>query len=131
MLCYIKHVNTLETISPVPTSNKELILNKAGATRERGAIVIAEAMVANKMTVDKYGEEHIEPDHAMRLRGEELRARETGDIKPEGSVVNTQVNITCSSAEIKELMEFVNSRRVRDNTRTQTGEIIDVGKYKK
>jgi len=85
-------------------SKQELALIKAGATRERGAAAIAEALVATKMTIDKYGEEHIEPDHAMRLRAEEIRAKMVGDIKPDGGVVNNSVVIGISADEFKALL---------------------------
>lgn len=107
---------------------KILVLEKAGATREAGARVIAEAMVATKMTVDKFGEEHIEADHAMRLRAEELRAKESGDIKMEVNVDNRVVNISASSDEVKILLGVVmdvqgqlGRLRVEGH---QTGEII-------
>lgn len=116
----------------IMADKKLAILESAGATREAGAKVIAEAMVATKMTLDKYGEEHIEADHAMRLRAEELRARETGDIKAEASAANnTQINIFASGDEIKALLEMAKDVKgqlaeLRTSGR-QTGKVIDIG----
>lgn len=106
------------------------VLNKAGATREAGARVIADAMVANRTTVDKYGDEHVEPDHTIRLRAEELRAKYTGDIKPDGTVSNQTVVIQVGTDAVKELIGMVSDVRLqiaalRTDGR-QTGEIIDV-----
>lgn len=116
-------MNIVPTTEHIP--KKELILNTAGATRERGAKVIAEAMDATKMTVDKFGDEHIEPDHTTRLRAEELRAKYVGDIKPEGpTTYNTTIAIT--EEQFKKLLE--DDRRKRPTG--QTGEIIDVQNYR-
>ncbi len=114
----------------VPIDKKLVALEKAGATREAGARVIAEAMVADKMTIDKYGEEHTEPDHTIRLRAEELRARYTGDIKSDGAISNNTVVINVGAEAVKELLGMVEDVRAQmASLRTdgrQTGEIIDV-----
>lgn len=124
--------DAVETLSPeVITENipkKEMILNRAGATRERGARIIADAMDATKMTVDRFGEEHLEIDHTTRLRAEELRAKYTGDIKPDGAMVNIHPMLIVTSAEMKGYIE--EARRLRQtDIREQTGEIADVSKY--
>lgn len=114
-------------------SKKEQILITAGASRENGAKVIAEAMKATKMIIDKYGEEHHEPDHAMRLRAEELRAREVGDIKPDNSVTNNVQNVAVMNPEVAtRIIEALSKGRGNIGQRPtgQTGEVIDVATYK-
>ncbi len=109
----------------ISTETKLSILEKAGVTREKGAKVIFDAMGATKMTIDKFGDEHTEPDHTIRLRAEELRARYTGDIKPDGTTV-TNNTITITASQFKELLEA--DRKVRPTG--QSGEIIDVVNYR-
>lgn len=114
-------------------SRKEAILIKAGATREAGAKVIAEAMSAYKMTLDKHGDEHHEPDWAIRLRAEELRARETGDIKPDSVSGPTAVQINLGNinnevvAELMKMAEDVKGQLAAlRSSGKQTGQIIDI-----
>ncbi len=98
----------------------------AGATRERSWTAVAEALDATKMTVDKFGEEHVEDDHAIRLRAAELIARATGDIKPDGSTVNN-ISITPSVSK-EEMARFVAEikRLTAPSARfEQSGEIED------
>ncbi len=115
-----------------PITKKELALNKAGATRERGALVISQAMSATKMTVDKNGEEHSEPDHTIRLRAEELRARYVGDLKPDATAENKTVNLVMmgTASEVAELIKLTREVKeglvARVGSGGQTGEIIDI-----
>ena len=123
-------ISLVETKSTSMAETKQEVMEKVGATRVASLTAVVDGLSATKMTIDKYGEEHIEPDHNIRLKSAEMIARMNGDIKPDGTISNTQVNIACSSAEIKELMEFVNGRRVGSVRGQQSGEIIDVHKYK-
>lgn len=108
------------------TDTKIITMNKAGATREKSWIAVANALDATKMTIDKYGEEHTEEDHAIRLRAAELIARATGDIKPDGAVTN---NLTITpSVSKEEMIKFVNEikRLTAPSARfEQSGEIED------
>jgi len=102
--------------------NKLTVMTTAGATREKSWEAIAGALEATKMTLDKFGEEHIEPDHNTRLRAAELIAKATGDIKPDGAVTNNVVTIGISADEFKALL--LSAGKVSDSG--QSGEIIDV-----
>lgn len=115
-------------------TRKELALNKAGATREAGAKAIAEALHATKIIqLDKFGTTAEEPDHAMRLKAEELRARYVGDLKPDNSPVTNVavVNTTgVTPSMIQGMIDMISSvdfqLRGLKASGSQTGEIIDV-----
>ena len=110
---------------------KMTVMERAGATRERSWRAVAEALVAEKITVDKFGDEHVEPDHNTRLRAAEMIAKATGDIRADtGGVTNTQINISCSKEEVNNLLTFMQSTKARESAIEQSGEIIDVVKYK-
>lgn len=109
---------------------KLLILEKQGATREASYKAIASGLSATKMTVDKFGDEHFEEDHASRLRAAELISKLNGDLKTETVVDNRQVHINISPKDVIALTEMVKQVRgeilsLRTDGR-QTGEIIDI-----
>lgn len=114
-------MNDLTTID-----KKLVIMETAGATRKRSWEAVAEALSAMKMTVDKHGEEHMEEDHATRLRAAEIIARATGDIKPDGAITNNVVTIGITAAEFRDLLN--SAKQSKDVG--QTGEIIDVVNYR-
>ena len=66
-----------------PTEQNKLIeiCDKVGATQEHLINVLYEASKANKMTIDKYGDEHEEPDHDKRIKGAMSLLELRGDIK--------------------------------------------------
>lgn len=73
---------------------KDMILKECedgGVTLKEIVRVIREGMEANKVTIDKYGDEHIEVDHDKRLKsaifGAELR-RDIGVKNVDGITVN-------------------------------------------
>ncbi len=83
----------------VNSENQEAITatcDKEGLTREKCIRVISEALSATKMTLDKYGEEHEEPDHDKRLKASLAGLELRGDFKSKapittGSTYNTVV----------------------------------------
>lgn len=115
----------------VPVSKKELALSKAGATREIAYNTMVSALTAESMTVDKFGDEHMTPDHSSRLKAAELISRLNGDLKTETTIDNRTVNINGINAEavtsllhmVKDVAEQLASLR---SSGRQTGEIIDV-----
>lgn len=125
------HISTISDDEKV--SKKELALNKAGATREAGAKAIAEALGATKVVVvDKFGSTTEEPDHLVRLKAEEMRARYVGDLK-EISVDNRTVNINTTGVSVEAVKDIINMiasvKLQLDGLResgSQTGEIIDI-----
>lgn len=107
-------------------SRRELALNTAGATKKIAYTKVVEKLDAKSITVDKYGEEHISDDNPTQLRAAELILRLHNDIKPDGSVTVVNNTVTISSDEFKRILE--DDRKVRQVG--QTGEIIDVEKYR-
>lgn len=114
----------------IPVDTKVEVMNKVGATRANSWHVVAKALWADKMTVDKNGEEHIEADHAIRLRAAELIARANGDIKPDGAISVTNNTINIGNEGIKKLIDMANDVKEQiaslKGSGRQTGEIIDV-----
>lgn len=120
-------MNIAKTLNlPTEESSKLQIMTTAGATRAKSWVAVAQALEATKMTVDKFGEEHLEADHNTRLRAAEMIAKAVGDIKPDGGVANTTVNIGISAEEFRNILE--QSKKVMDVG--QTGEVIDVVNYR-
>lgn len=112
-------------------NKKELALEKSGATREVAYKTMVAALDAESMTVDKFGDEHMTPDHSSRLKAAELISRLNGDLKTETMVDNRTVNITGVSTEalgtllhmVKDVAEQLRGLRTGGQ---QTGEIIDL-----
>ncbi len=128
-MCYITIVNEILPIEI--TSKKELALEKAGATRQVAYATMVAGLEAESMTVDKFGDEHMTPDHSSRLKAAELISRLNGDLKTETTIDNRVINI--QSIDTTAMGVLVNM--VRDMTEQfkmlrvsgqQTGEIIDV-----
>lgn len=117
-------------IETEPITKREVALNTAGATKKVAYAKIVEKLDAKSITVDKYGEEHISDDNTTQLRASELILRLHNDIKPDGAVTNILVTgPICTSAEMIQYVE--ENRRLRTpKPRQQTGEIIDVERYK-
>lgn len=112
-------------------SRKETVMEKSGATREKSWIAVADGLGATKMIVDKFGDEHIEVDHSIRLRAAELIARAVGDIKPDGSITNNIALLpTISPDDMAALVAMVKAQGMRDRSIEQTGEVIDVQSYR-
>ena len=118
-------VGTVET-----TGKKELALIKAGATREISYKTMVAALEAESMTVDKFGDEHMTPDHSTRIRAAELISRLNGDLKDAPTVDNRTVNINVGNEAMDGLLHFVKDMAYQlKSLRTdgkQTGEIIDL-----
>ena len=56
-------------IDSAPSEIAIASLNKVGATVEKACKVLNDMLTANTMTLDKYGEEHIDADHRVRHLG--------------------------------------------------------------
>lgn len=113
-----------------PLETKSTQLEKSGATREASYKAIVGGLTATKMTVDKFGIEHIEDDHTSRLRAAEMIARLNGDLKTDTVIDNRQVTITIGKEDLVPLIDMVKDvnkqlLQLKDSGR-QTGEIIDV-----
>lgn len=115
----------------VTTSKKDIALEKAGATRDVAYNTMVKALAAESMTVDKFGDEHMTPDHSSRLKAAELISRLNGDLRTDVTVDNRTVNINGINAEaITDLLHMV--KDVAEQLRglkaggQQTGEIIDI-----
>lgn len=112
----------------IPIDSKHYVMESVGATRERSWKAVAEALDATKLIVDKFGEEHVEIDHTIRLRAAELIGKATGDIKADNTVTTNIQNVAVLNPDTAEKIIKVLSKG-RGNI-GQTGEIIDVGKYR-
>lgn len=66
--------------------------DKVGLTREKCITAINEALEATKMTLDKYGEEHVEPDHDKRLKASLAGLELRGDFKNKDAIKPTTYN---------------------------------------
>jgi len=115
----------------LPTNNKkESALIKAGATREVAYKAMVEGLNAESMTVDKYGDEHMTPDHQARLKAAEMISRLHGDLKAEGGS-NTTYNtvIQSSSEEMKVFSEMIKDVKEQLDglvmSGRQTGDVLD------
>lgn len=114
-----------------PVGKKEIALSKAGATREVSYKTMVEALKAESMTVDKFGDEHMTADHSSRLKAAELISRLNGDLKTDVTVDNRVVNISGVGKEaletllhmVKDVAEQLRGLRAGGQ---QTGEIIDI-----
>lgn len=112
-------------------NKKEKALSKAGATRDVAYTTMVSALSAESMTVDKFGDEHMTPDHSSRLKAAELISRLNGDLKTETTIDNRTVNINGINTEaVSSLLDMVKDVSLQlQALRTsgqQTGEIIDV-----
>lgn len=107
---------------------KEVALKKAGATREAAYKVMVEALGAETLVVDKFGDEHRAEDHGARLKAAEMISKLNGDMK-EVVVDNRTYNtlIQATPEEIKVFMEMVEDVRGQlerlESSGHQTGEV--------
>lgn len=114
-------------------SKKEIALKKSGATREASYKTMVNALEANTLIIDKYGEKHLTPDHTSRLKAAELISRLNGDLKTDTTIDNRTVTINTNGIGeqiIKGMMDMVADvtaqlKDLRMNGK-QTGEIIDL-----
>lgn len=113
--------------------SKEVALQKAGATREASYKAIVAGLTCQKMTLDKFGEEHWEADTTNQLRSAEIIARMNGDLRPDTLVDNRQVNVTLggvSTEILTGMLEMVADVKKQlaglKGSGHQTGEIIDI-----
>ena len=114
----------------LPTDKKSSALIKTGATREKAYSTMVEALGAESVQLDKFGDEHTSPDYQARLKAAELISKLHGDMK-ETSIGSLTVNnvISISPEELRVFTDMV--RSVRDELATlttsgrQTGEVID------
>ena len=118
------------SVETTHTGKKELALEKAGATRERAYMTMVAGLEAESMTVDKFGDEHMTPDHGSRLKAAELISRLNGDLKEQPSIDARSVTINVGAESVTELLNMVAdvAQQLR-NLKTsgqQTGEILDV-----
>lgn len=91
-------------------ADRELKLNKSGATLEAAFKAAAEALQAEKVTYDRYGDEVArEVDHATRLRGSELIGKYWGILKESEVKVGVGVSVGPMSKEEKELIDTYRS----------------------
>ena len=103
-------------------------LKEAGATREAAYAVLVDKLQAKTMVVDKFGDEHFADDNATQLRASELISRLHGDLR-DGATTNINISapqITITKDEFAALLE--EDRKFKKLG--QTGEIIDVPKYR-
>lgn len=63
---------------------------------------VKDGLVATKTTVDKYGDEHVEADHATRLKAATMGLEVEGYMKKTNGV---NVSVAVISTEERELME--------------------------
>ena len=111
------------------SSKKEFSLQKAGATREVAYKAMVEALGAESMSLDKFGDEHMSPDHGARLRAAEMISKLHGDMK-EVVVDNRTYNtmIQASPEEMGVFIEMVKDvqGQLERLTRSghQTGEVV-------
>lgn len=70
---------------------------KAGISIDDYVKAIKDALKATKTTVDKYGDEHVDEDHAMRLKAALMGLELEGYIKVKGTTTEnktyTQINV--------------------------------------
>lgn len=114
------------------SGKKELALSKAGATRDIAYKAMVEALSAETMVLDKFGGEHLTPDHSSRLKSAELISKLNGDLKTETTIDNRTVNINGLNTEaVTSLLHMVkdvaSQLQALRTSGQQTGEIIDVG----
>lgn len=113
-----------------PTDKKSLAMANAGATREAAYKAVVAGLTAQKMTVDKFGEEHYEADTTNQLRAAEIISKLNGDIKNDTVIDNRQVHISVGKADLEPLLAIVeNVNKQLSSLRSsgrQTGEIIDI-----
>lgn len=112
------------------TDKKLLALERAGATREAAYRTMVEALNAEVMTIDKFGDEHTAPDHGARIRAAEMISKLHGDMK-EVVVDNRTYNtvIQASAEEVGMFMKMLGGvkeqlEKLRVSGR-QTGEVVD------
>lgn len=92
-------VPALQTTLPaeivIDPEQQEAILatcDKVGLTREKCIAAINEALEATKMTLDKYGVKHVEPDHDKRLKASLAGLELRGDFKNKDAIKPTTYN---------------------------------------
>jgi hypothetical protein len=127
-------LNAVELLHQEPTgvlTKKESALVRAGATREVAYKTMVAGLEAESMTVDKFGDEHMTPDHSSRLKAAELISRLNGDLKDSPTVDARQITINGISGEaVETLLHMVSDvSKQLSALRTsgqQTGEIIDI-----
>lgn len=112
-------------------TKKELALQSAGATREIAYKKMVEALEANTMTLDKFGEEHFAADHSSRLKAAELISKLNGDLKTETVIDNRTLNMSCIPTEVVEgllhmVKDVATQLQALRTSGQQTGEIIDI-----
>lgn len=127
-----KKEKALDNLSfPTDDTPKGRALIKAGATRAVAYETMVNGLAAESMTVDKFGAEHMTPDHGSRLKAAELISRLNGDLKTtEVSIDNRVVYINVTPSDLELFIKVVSDikdeiRGLRANGR-QTGEVIDV-----
>lgn len=115
----------------ISVNKKDIALTKAGATRDIAYKAMVEALGAETMVLDKFGGEHLTPDHSSRLKSAELISKLNGDLKTETTIDNRVVNISGVSTEVmtgllhmvKDVAEQLSALR---SSGRQTGEIFDI-----
>lgn len=117
----------------IDEESKLTAMAKSGATREAAYTALVRGLTAKKMTIDKYGDEHIEEDTANQIRSAEIISRMNGDMKADIAIDNRRVSINMvginkemlqglitMATDVKKQLESLKSSGY------QTGEIIDV-----
>lgn len=111
-------------------TNKLELMEKSGATRASAWETVARGLTAKKVTIDKFGDEHVEEDTANQLRSSEIILRASGDIKPDGVTVNNiSITPSVSLSDLQSFKEFIEKQNSRDRSKEQSGEIIDIELY--
>lgn len=84
-------------VSPTEVSIIKAACLTAGIGIDQYVCAIRDALQATKTTVDKHGDEHIEDDHAMRLKAALMGLELEGYIKVKGTTTEnksyTQINV--------------------------------------
>lgn len=84
-------VQQLPTSLEVSTAEMSVIKTacvKAGISIDDYVLAIKDALKATKTTVDKFGDEHVDEDHAMRLKAALMGLELEGYIKAKGTVTD-------------------------------------------
>lgn len=84
-------------VSPTELTAITEACRKAGISIDDYVLAIKNALKATKTTVDKYGDEHVDEDHAMRLKAALMGLELEGYIKVKGTTTEnksyTQINV--------------------------------------
>jgi hypothetical protein len=102
----IKESPTESELIPTNLVEVKAACKRVGLSLEKSLKVILAAQEANKTTVDKFGDEHIEPDHDKRLKGAVMHLElERYIVKNDTINNNVNFNLTLKQKEEKEALD--------------------------